>query len=95
MKPLCKCDYCKFTGTEEEVQTHEDSCSKNYTLKSCLTCKYKKLNSTWTSVICACGKDIPEKSYIKYCDKYERNEKPSFDDGGGIGSIFESIFGRM
>ena len=25
MKPLYKCDYCSFTGTEEEVKEHENT----------------------------------------------------------------------
>ena len=95
MKQLYRCDYCDFTGTEEEVEKHEANCPDNYTLKSCLTCKYKQLNSTWDSVVCTCGKDVPEKSYIKYCNKYERSENNNLEDGGGIGSIFGNLFGGV
>ena len=30
MKPVFKCEYCNFIGTEEEVIKHEDDCSSNY-----------------------------------------------------------------
>ena len=34
MKPVFKCEYCTFMGTEEEVKAHEDTCFENYDKKS-------------------------------------------------------------
>lgn len=41
MKPVFKCKYCTFMGTEEQVRAHEDTCTNNYDKKSCFTCKHK------------------------------------------------------
>lgn len=30
MKPVFKCDYCNFVGTQEEVEKHEPTCIDNY-----------------------------------------------------------------
>lgn len=83
MKPVFKCDYCSFMGTEEEVREHESECRKNYNLKSCYTCIHKgKLLSIEDNFKYECknGKDIPVGSVYKYCDMYERNqEKDVFD----------------
>ena len=37
MKPVFKCDYCQFMGTEEEVSEHEPKCFDNYDRRSCYT----------------------------------------------------------
>ena len=42
MKPVFKCEYCTFMGTEEEVKTHEDTCANNYDKKSCFTCQHRE-----------------------------------------------------
>ena len=33
MKPIYRCEYCDFTGIEEDVLKHEETCNKNYNLK--------------------------------------------------------------
>jgi hypothetical protein len=43
MKPLFRCDYCDFTGVEEEVIKHEETCMHNHTRRSCSTCKHATL----------------------------------------------------
>ena len=30
MKPIYRCEYCDFTGIEEDVMKHEEACNKNY-----------------------------------------------------------------
>ena len=42
MKPVFKCEYCRFMGTEEEVKAHEDTCINNYDKKSCFTCQHRE-----------------------------------------------------
>ena len=75
MKPVFKCDYCKFMGTEEEVKGHEPKCSDNYDRKSCYTCMHKKIGRVVDKDVddivngkavivyeCRLGKEIPEGS---------------------------------
>lgn len=73
MKPVFKCDYCSFIGTEKEVKEHEPKCYKNYDRQSCYTCEYKY--AEYSQYICKAGKTIPENSVIEFCDKYKRKEK--------------------
>lgn len=78
MKPVFKCDYCKFMGTEEEVKEHEPICTDNYDRKSCYTCVHKKLETRdkqWFYK-CKLGKEILEGKIFEYCPQYERREKP-------------------
>ena len=90
MKPVFKCDYCKFMGTEDEVKEHEPTCIDNYDRKSCYTCIHKKLK-TITQYECDCGKEIPEGHVFEFCDKYDRKEKSNSD----LSDIFGSIFGGV
>ena len=78
MKPVFKCDYCSFMGTEEEVKEHESNCTENYDMRSCHTCKNRGRLSVVDSKIkyeCEVGKDIPAGCIIKHCDLYEQKEK--------------------
>lgn len=75
MKPVFKCDYCDFMGTEKEVKEHESKCTENYTRKSCYTCQHRKFVNL-TQFHCKCGIEIPEGKIFEFCPKYERREKP-------------------
>ena len=86
MKPVFKCDYCKFMGTKEEVEKHEPECIDNYDKRSCLTCKYRKCNNA-TSYECTNGKEIPEGKIFQFCESYERKEKTEFN------KFFDNVFG--
>lgn len=88
MKPVFKCDYCRFMDTEDEVKEHEPKCMDNYDRKSCYTCTHRSLK-TMTQFACDCGKEIPEGHILEFCDKYERKEKRDYD----LGNIFGSMFG--
>ena len=74
MKPVFKCDYCSFMGTEQEVKEHEVKCVDNYTRRSCHTCKHKQMKSMM-QYACAKGMDILESQLSEFCSKYERGEK--------------------
>lgn len=90
MKPVFKCEYCKFMGTEEEVKEHEPICTDNYDRKSCYTCVHKKLeprNKQWLYK-CKLGKEIPEGKIFEFCPQYERKEKPDNPLDGLFGGIF-------
>ena len=86
MKQLFRCDYCDFTGTEQEVCKHERECPKNHTLKGCMTCKHCSQMATY--VTCKLGKEIEEGKYIVNCSSYDRGE-PSDD------SPFSKIVGKL
>lgn len=87
MKPVYKCDYCSFMGTEEEVTKHEVDCMDNYDRRSCYTCLHKK---GLVKYECEAGKEIPEGKFYEFCPQYERKEKSEhpFDD------LFGGLFGR-
>lgn len=85
MKPVFKCDYCSFMGTEKEVKEHEPKCHKNYNRRSCYTCEHKWLEDS--QHICKVGKTIPEDSIFEFCDKYKRNQKSE--------SIFADLMDAM
>lgn len=88
MKPVFKCDYCKFMGTEEEVKEHEIGCMRNYDRSSCYTCKHKKMiskNGKWTYK-CEADIDIPEGKIYEFCKSYERNQDSNF---------FTDLFGKL
>lgn len=95
MKPVYKCDYCKFMGTEEEVRKHEAECYDNYDLRSCTTCSHKKTYPSKTKNIlwnykCNCGIEVPEGKMMTNCKQYERQEKThAFDD------LFGAMFGGL
>lgn len=90
MKPVFKCDYCNFIGTEEQVRKHEDEdCYDNYTKRSCTTCVHKSIASL-KQYKCNCGIEIPEGKMMTQCKKYERKEKnDTFSDllGGLFGGL--------
>lgn len=89
MKPVFKCEYCDFMGTEEEVLKHEKDCIDNDDRRSCLTCKHRSFQSM-NQFKCAVGKEIPEGHEITFCGKYERKEKSKY---GNLNDIFGSFFG--
>lgn len=75
MKPVFKCDYCDFMGTEQEVEEHEVKCTDNYDRRSCYTCEYKNFNKKLTGYECAEGREIPEGQIYEFCSKYKRKPK--------------------
>lgn len=93
MKPVYKCDYCSFVGTEEEVKEHEPNCTENYDMRSCHTCKnrgrviFKEDGMNKMKYECEAGKDIPEGCVINYCNLYEQKEKSLYGD------LVRSMFG--
>lgn len=72
MKPVFKCDYCDFMGTEKEVKKHEAECPENYTRRNCLTCKHRSYSGL--GIKCAAGRDLPGGKMCEFCPKYERGE---------------------
>lgn len=90
MKPVFKCEYCTFTGTEEEVKAHEDTCFGNYNKKSCYTCKNRKYLSM-KQVKCNAGKEVPENMIFENCEKYEREEESKLNTP--LDGLFGSFFG--
>ena len=91
MKPVFKCDYCKFMGTEEEVKEHELTCMDNYDRKSCYTCQHRgKLSMVNNFVKYECNKeiDIPEGNIFEFCKSYERKEKSDSLFGDFMSSMF-------
>ena len=87
MKPVFKCDYCNFMGTEEEVREHEPICTDNYDRKSCYTCIHKKLR--YPLYECKIGLEIPEGKIFEFCTQYERKEKLN----DSFSELFGSLFG--
>lgn len=80
MKPVYKCDYCFYMGTEEEVKEHEPKCFYNYDMKNCYTCKHKMFGGMEDSLVkykCENDIDIPAGYIYDFCDSYERKEKSS------------------
>lgn len=71
MKTLYKCDYCFFTGAEEEVKEHEAVCIKNYNLKGCLTCAHCNTDGFQT-LTCEAGRDIPEGKMYQNCPDHKQ-----------------------
>lgn len=90
MKQLYRCEYCDFTGVEDEVLEHEETCYHNHTKKSCPTCKYKETKGL--NFNCTNGKDIPEGQMYVGCDKYEWDEKSHIHR---ISSPFNNLFGGI
>ena len=74
MKPVFKCDYCDFMGTEDEVKIHERSCVENYDRRSCHTCEYRKFKNH-KQYECANGREIPKDQIYEFCGKYKRRLK--------------------
>lgn len=95
MKPVYKCDYCSFIGTEDEVREHEPQCYENYDMKSCWTCKHRGKMTMEDKLIkyeCEVGKDIPVGNIFQYCDLYERKESTK-TFGGLSNNLFGGLFG--
>ncbi len=90
MKQLFRCEYCDFTGTDEEVIQHEEKCFHNYTKKSCSTCNHKETKGL--NYKCTAGKDIPDGQMYVGCDKYEWDEK---DHVCRLNSPFHNLFGGI
>lgn len=88
MKPVFKCDYCSFMGTEEKVKEHEPTCIDNYDRKSCYTCQHKGIKSM-KQYSCACGNEIPENKFFEFCPQYKRKEKPEYP----LTNLFGGLFG--
>jgi hypothetical protein len=79
MKPVFKCDYCQFIGTEEEVSEHEPKCFDNYDRRSCYTCAHRGQMSMVNKLVkyeCGKGIDVPEGKIYEFCNSYERKPKP-------------------
>lgn len=91
MKPVFKCDYCKFMGTEEEVKKHENDCQDNYDRKSCYTCTHRITNFTdgIPTFECKMKINIPKGKIIAFCDSYERKDKSD----NPLTELFENLFG--
>lgn len=77
MKPIFKCDYCNFLGTEEEVREHEKTCErgKNIKNKNCLGCKNREIKNI-RQIICKAGNDIPENQIYTNCNLFEEDILP-------------------
>lgn len=88
MKPVYKCDWCKTTGTEEEILEHEKTCTLNINLHACYTCANRKRIS---ALECKAGIKIPENHYIQNCNKWE--EGKHLDPNNPIENFFDAIFG--
>ncbi len=73
MKPIYRCDYCDYMGTENEVMAHEKTCVKNFNNKGCLTCVFCKTDGMH-GCECSKGQSIPEGKQLLYCDAYENGE---------------------
>lgn len=89
MKPVFKCDYCDFMGTEEQVKEHEVKCFYNYDRKSCYTCKHKSYKNM-KQYNCSQGVEMHENKIWEFCPKYEREEKRNLES---FSDIFGGLFG--
>lgn len=100
MKPVFKCDYCQFMGTEEEVREHELNCMDNYDRRSCYTCKHKmitcshKIENNEITWMYKCSKDVdvPEGKIYEFCNSYERKLKPESPLFDTVRSFFGGNF---
>lgn len=98
MKPVYKCDYCSFMGTEEKVKEHEPNCQENYNNKGCYTCKnrgraiFKEDGMNKIKYECDVGKDVPSGYIMKNCDLYEQKEKSKSIFGEFANNLFGTGF---
>ena len=91
MKPVYKCDYCSFMGTEEEVKEHEPKCTENYDMRSCYTCIHRgdvKVQNNGIKYECKAGKDVPWDSVYKHCNLYEKKVKGESPYSDILASMF-------
>ena len=79
MKPVFKCDFCDFKGTEADVAKHEATCNENYTRESCETCEHEAFENL-KQIRCKMGKKVPEGHVYEHCDCYQRREKQKSDN---------------
>ena len=73
MKPVYKCEYCAFTGVEDEVLAHEVRCTNNYDRRSCYTCEHRGTGDSQFQ--CDCGKAIPANHIYEFCSDYKRKNE--------------------
>lgn len=69
MKPVFKCEYCNFIGTEKEIEEHEKVCINNPDVKCCQNCRYAYED---TYAITS-GFDKPTPKYICMYRPYTNN----------------------
>ena len=86
MKPVFKCDYCDFMGTEFDVEKHEVECPENYNRRSCFTCRHHGYEGL--DFICGCGVELPAGKMCEFCPKYERGESSD-----PLGDFMNLMFG--
>lgn len=94
MKPVFKCDYCNFMGTEEEVKEHEPTCMDNYDRRSCYTCQHRgriRIVNNLCKYECDKEIDIPEGKLVEFCHLYERKEKSD----SPFGDLTTALFGHI
>lgn len=98
MKPVYKCDYCSFMGTEEEVKEHEPNCNENYDMRSCYTCKNrgraifkKEDNINRVKYECDAGNDVPHNKYTGCPKLNDLVTPPDFYCAFGMPKITEDI----
>ena len=87
MKPLYRCEYCEFTGTEEEVKEHEATCIKNYNLKGCLTCVHCNTDG-FKTITCMAGREIPEGQMYQNCSYHKQGKV----EVTGVMKVFSDLF---
>lgn len=67
MKQVWQCDYCDFTGSEEQVREHEENC------KSCINCNNRKPLRFFENKIVVDCQHIGVIKHVKTgCDKFEK-----------------------
>lgn len=87
MKPVYKCEYCTFTGTEDEVREHEVRCTENYDRRSCYTCEHR--GNGGSQFQCNCGRDIPANHIYEFCPNYCRKSEDK------LTNVLDMLFGAV
>lgn len=72
MVPAVICEYCGHICAESEAKEHEDTCSKDYTKRSCTTCKHWCLGKN-LSYRCKVD-NIDRQEKVENCENYERTD---------------------
>ena len=91
MRPIFKCEYCNFIGTEEEVVKHEETCVNNYDKRSCMTCEHREFKNMY-QYKCACGKEIPVGQIYENCDQYSRGKDLYQMLNDSVHGLFGGVF---